>query len=253
MSTHETRWRKRLVSVSISVGAIAALAGCVDSSLKPPVALHQRDATLQLADSYDRDLQTLQAALDALLQVRMESQRAAIEAQLLDAYVTASGDAESDALGAAIQHEDGAPPDALVTAVRSGRLTPKEAQSWLTDYALAWRMHHGVHVRASLIAQLGALQSITMARDEIAAAMAEHRTHIQRLAHEATASADALLGVYALEHEVESPMRGVLARFLHDVVLDDVRDPDARRELLAAFMNSIDPQSFPAERTEAPE
>ncbi len=253
MSTHETHWRRRIAAAGITIGTLGILAGCVDSSLKPPVALHQRDATLRLVDSYDRDLQTLQSALDALLQIRMETQRAAIEASLLNAYVTASGDADSDALVAAIQNEVGALPDALVMAVRSGRLTLDGAKSWLTDYALAWRMHQGVHVRASLIAQLGALQPFKSARDAIEAAMAEHRTHIQRLAHEATASADALLGVYALEHEVESPTRGVLARFFHDVVLDDVRDPDARRELLAAFTNLIDSEFLPTERTEAPE
>ena len=41
--------------------------------------------------------------------------------------------------------------------------------------------------------------------------------------------------------------------FLHDVVLDDVRDPDARRELLAAFTNLIDSEFLPTEQTEAPE
>lgn len=214
---------------------------CVGPRDKAPVAQFQLEATRRLAAQYAGDLGALRTLATALLDIRAETTRSVIEAAILNRYVRPSGEADTDALRNAIASgADTNGADPLLDEVRAGRFTPEEAAAWLEDFALAWRMHAGVEVRAKLVAGLQPMKEMASARQALLDSLDAHSADVARLASDALASGAALSRAGALEREFLDPSQEALRRFWRDTILADVREPETRR-LLESVVSDFAP------------
>ncbi len=214
---------------------------CVSPREKAPVAHYQQEATMRLAENYARDLAALRSLTSALSQIQVETTRADIEAELLSLYVTASGAADVEALRQRIEAApSNSESDPLLDGVRAARISPEKAIAWLEDFALAWRMHAGVQIRAGLVAQLEPMKRLASAHDGLLESLDAHAAFIQRLTADALASGLALAHAHVLEREIAEPSQAALQRFWNETVLAEVRDPESRR-LLEGLINDFAP------------
>lgn len=234
--------RNRMNAMALLTIAGAGAGGCVGAHEKAPVARHQQEATMRLAEIYAQDLAALNRLAHALFQIHEQSARVAIEASILNRYVLGDGEADVEALrraAAAPSSPDG-DADPLLSEVRKGRMTIDEAAAWLEDFALAWRLHAGVETRTALLAQLKPIEAIEAARADLAASLDQRSTSMARLAADALASGTVLTQARALEREFMDPSKAALERFWRDTVLADVRDPESRR-LLESILIDVAP------------
>jgi len=226
---------------AVALCLAVALAGCVSPASKDRVAQLQLDAMTKLAQSYAQDLAALRSLAGALLAVESESRRTDLETAIVGAYLTASGDADLDALHANLQAPASAVAvDPLVAEVRAGGMTPDRARDWLSDYALAWRMNAGVDVRANLINQFAPIAQQQAARSTLLGALDAHRDAVTRVFADAIASAGSLAQAEALQREFVQPAQGVFSTLWRQRILANVHDP-ASRQLLTSVLAGFAP------------
>lgn len=232
--------RKPSIGLLLCAAAGGVISGCVPPGATTPVAQFQQEATLRLTERYAQDLAVLRSLLTAVLDIREETLRVEIEGAILARYVAPSGDADVGALNIRLQAPPTNDPDPIVSEVRSGRMSADDAARWLEDFALAWRLHHGVEVRARLIAQLKPMKSMQIARDELLRAIDAHAAGVARLAADANASSAALARAHDLQREFTEPGVDALGRFWRETVLAEVRDP-ASRDLIQTILTMVAP------------
>ncbi len=226
------RARASALACTIALIALGTIPGCVSSAAKDRVSAAQRDAISRLRVSYIEDLAVFRGALGALTRIEIETRLTQVETAIASRYLTGSGDADTAALDTALASPSGDPaPDALIAAVRVGTITPERARSWLSDYALAWRMTDSRDARRRLIDMLGAARDLTAAHDALLAAFDARAAAVAALFVSIAADSDALERARSLEREFADPSRARLVELWRARVLDRVGDPDTRRLL----------------------
>lgn len=233
--------RHRIKPVALTASLLLSITGCVSPDRKSEVAAVQLDVVTRLAESYALDFAALRSLTERFMQTQHELLRADLESQLLTAYITPAGEADLDALAAELEAPIDAPsPDPLIAEIRAGRLSRSDAETWLSDFAIAWRMSRGVEVRAALLAQFEPMQNLATAHDALRTALNERAELIARAFADAVASSASLVQAHALEREFTSPVHGLLLRVWREHILTSVADP-ASRDLLTTVLSDFAP------------
>lgn len=178
------------------VPALGALAGCVPAGEIGPVLGVQREAIARIRRAYEQDLSLLADQAVTLSQARRTLVMGRVHRELIArGYITPEltpdpGAFERDLGDASIE-------GVLVREVRDGRLSRRDAEDFIHDFALALRMtREGGRVRGEMLSRLSPIQSLDRDRAAADRALDERRRSVMLLLDEA-AGVNASLDEYS--------------------------------------------------------
>lgn len=209
-----------------------APAGCVGPSAIEGTTRAQREAIERLERSYAADFGALERAVDALLTIRAERVRLAIETEIASRYVEAGGEADVAALARDV---DEARAGVLVEEVRSGRMTRAEAEGLLRDYAGASALRDGAAYRRALVSRLWVMRREEEGSRVLGGAMAERRREIGLLFGEALAGSASLEGYARGSVEAGSVAREALRVAWEEFVVAGVEGEERKERVRSAL------------------
>ncbi len=212
--------------------AVLVVSGCVGPRAIEGTTRAQREAIERLERAYAADYGALERAVGALLTIRLERVRLAIETEIVTRYVTAGGEADVAALAGDMEE---ARAGVLVEEVRAGRMTRAETEGLVRDYAGASGLSDGEAYRRALVSRLWLMRREEEGARALRNAMAERSREIGMLFVEALAGSASLEGFASGSVEAGSAAREAAREMWEEFVVAGVEGEERKERVRRAL------------------